>query len=473
MLSRKDAVAQLWKRGELKWKLHNVQKEMHEEILKVNRRIITIVCSRRLGKSYYLLLMAIELCLTQPNSIVKYVCPKQKMVKTILKPIMREIVKDCPAELRPEFKTQDNIYVFPNGSEIQMAGSDNGNAENVRGGASHLCIVDEAGFVNDLDYVVKSILFPTTATTKGKIILASTPSKEPEHEFITRYMIPYDMAGDLIFRTIYDNPMLDEQDIEEIIAEYTGGVNNPEFRREYLCEIIRDEEDSIIPEFTPELQERIVVPWEKPAFYDAYVAMDIGFKDLTVVLFAYYDFKNAKLVIDNELVLNGPKMTTDSLAEEIRLKEVQTFSDPITHEVFKPYLRVSDNNLIVINDLEVLHGLTFLPTSKDNKEAAINNARIEIGKGNVIINPRCETLVKHLKYGVWNKPRTSYARSADNGHYDAVDAFVYLMRNIHAYRNPYPSNYNHGPSAGRFDYHQAESESAVAKTFKKMFKINK
>jgi len=44
----------------------------------------------------------------------------------------------------------------------------------------------------------------------------------------------------------------------------------------------------------------------------------------------------------------------------------------------KPYFRVSDIELILIQDLADLHGLQFHPTSKDTKIAQINELRVMI-----------------------------------------------------------------------------------------------
>ena len=468
-VSRKEAVRALWERGILKWKLHPGQLELYEAIEASPKKVITIVSSRRLGKSYVLLVKAVEICLQTPGAIVKYVCPKQGMVKKILRPMMMDILKDCPIDLKPQFKSNDKMFMFPNNSQIQMEGTDNGNHENIRGGNANACFVDEAGFCTELDYVVKSVLLPTTTTTKGKVILVSTPSKSPDHPFVQNYMLPAKYKDELIIKTIHDNPMITPEDIQEIINEYPGGEDNPEYKREYLCDIIVDEESSVVPEFTPQVERECVMEWKRPPYYDFYVAMDPGFRDLTAVLFAYYDFRANKIIIEDEIVINGPKMTTDYLANEIRVKEESLFFDLVTKEPRKPLLRVSDNNLILINDLQVIHSLTFIPTAKDDKMAAINNMRMIIGQKKLIINPKCVNLIRHLKGATWDSSRKKFARSPDNGHYDCIDALNYLLRNMVLSKNPYPAHYD--LSGDNFDYHQVKTESAVANAIKKIFNL--
>jgi hypothetical protein len=102
--------------------------------------------------------------------------------------------------------------------------------------SSDLCIVDEAGFCDDLTYIIQSILIPTTTTTHGKIILSSTPPRLADHEFI-RYMEEAEDRGSFLKKTIYDalgGGRITQEMIDEIIREL-GGAESPDFRREYLC----------------------------------------------------------------------------------------------------------------------------------------------------------------------------------------------------------------------------------------------
>jgi len=430
----------------LKWKLHELQKKIYDSYYSNDEYINTLLISRQSGKSYLLCLLAIEACLRKPNVIVKYVCPKQKMVKTILKPRMRELLDDCPDEIRPEYKENDKIYLFPNGSEIQMAGTDNQNYDSIRGGTSVLWIVDEAGFCSDLDSVVFSVLSPTTLTTNGRGILASTPDPDaPEHPFIKEFVEPAKAKGILFQYTIYDNPLIDEAAKQKVISTYPGGVKNPKFRAEYLCEIVRNYENTVLPEFDDDTEKIIVSDqYKKPPFYDTYESMDIGGKDFTVALFAYYDFIKNAVVIENEYVLKE-KQNSEKIKNGIKKVEAELWEE-------KPvYLRFADNNnIILLNDLTD-KGMTFLPTRKDNKEAQINDLRIKIMNHQLIIHPRCKTLIYHMKYATWARKGDksinassykAFARSADGGHFDALDALIYLIRNIIYGKNPYPKGYN-------------------------------
>lgn len=475
-IDRKVAVARLWNMGIVHWKLDVVQKNLYNIFQESKFKTVVWSCSRRLGKSYALCCIATEKCLQKPNTVVKFIAPTQKHVKMIIRPLLKEIFRDCPSELRPEFRTADNIYRFSNGSEIQLAGTDSGHAESLRGGSADLCIVDEAGFCDDLRYIVQSILIPTTTTTRGKIILSSTPPKLPTHEFV-KYMEDAEQRGNFVKKTIYDGlgARITQDMIQEIIDEL-GGEDSPDFRREYMCELIRDEEMTVVPEFSKDMQESVCVEWPRPPYFDIYVGGDIGFKDLTVFLYGYYDFRNGKIIIEDELVMNGKKMTTDALAKGMRRIEKDLYFSETTKDVQPPYLRVCDNNLIVINDLWNLHGISFLATPKDDSAMALNNMKILMKQGRIIINPRCKTLINHLKYATWNKSQNSYSRSADNGHYDAVDALKYFCRAVQLHKNPYPENFAFGSGDNWWkglDNPSSKPPSNVAQAFKSMFKVKR
>lgn len=454
-LSKEAARDALWRKSVLHWKLDKNQQEMYKFARESEHKIIVIGSSRQLGKSYFLVTLAIEECLKNPYCIVKFIAPKVKDIKRIISPLIREICFDSPKELKPQYKSQEHIFRFPNGSEIQLAGTDNGHAESIRGNKAHLCIIDEAGFCDDLSYIVNSILIPTTTTTNGKIIMASTPSKSPDHDFM-QFMKEAEFENRFIKKTIYDNPRLTKEQIKAL-ADALGGFDSNDFRREYLVEIIKDENDAVVPEFGKELKEEIVKAVERPPFFDTYVTMDIGVKDLTVVLFGYYDFRAAKLIIEDEFVLSGTKMLTDNLAMGIKEKEAALWTNKMTNEMKPVYLRIADNNnLILLNDLGAKHGMQFVPTLKDNKEAALNTMRMLLRSKQIYINPRCKVLVSHLEGAIWNKARTGYARSSDKGHFDAVDALLYMCRNVNFNKNPYPANYEFSHKDSVFRMHEAK-----------------
>jgi hypothetical protein len=444
---------ELWRRNLIHYKFHAVQKELWE-IYNKSPEGSTLVwlLSRQMGKSFCLGLFAVIQAQSKPNSIIKLLTDTKLHARTIFEPIFREIFEDCPEDLKPDYIASSYVYVFKNGSQIQLAGSDGGHAERLRGQKSDLILVDEAGFCDNLDYNVNSILFPTTTHTGGRIVIASTPSPEPDHDF-NKFVEEAEARGYLTKKTLYDNPLLTPEKVDNIISKFKGGTTNSQFRREYMCEMIKDENLSVLPEVDDELLAKIVKVHEQPPFYARYVAMDIGFKDLTVVLFGYYDFKSNCVVIQDEIVKPGKEIHLPDFTKELQDKENELWMNPLTHELIKPEVRASDINPFVIQEISIYakknnpsHPIDFSIATKHDKLAHLNKLRVMLANEKIIIHPKCETLARHLKHCKWKDKsnKDDFARSnGDDGHYDAVDALLYFVRAINYNKNPYPASYGY------------------------------
>lgn len=471
-LTKTEIRNELWRRGVLIYKMHSIQKEMYQLYMNAGPRSTQVwLLSRQTGKSYCLALMALMECIQKPNSIVKLLTDTKLHVQTIFEPIFREIMEDCPADVRPNYIPTKFIYEFSNGSQIQMAGTDAGNAERLRGQKSTLILVDEAGSCTKLNYNVLSILLPTTTHTGGKLILASTPPEEPDHDFV-QFIEQAEQEKCLTRKTLFDNPLLSDFEKESIVSRFPGGRNNTQFRREYMVEVIRDERRTVIPEFDDEVSALIVREYPKPPFYTPYVSMDLGFKDLTVVLFGYYDFKNDKVIIEDELCVKGSDLKLDKFGQEILAKEEKLWLNIYTNEQIVPEVRVSDIDLIVIQEVNrQSHGrLNFQPVKKEPgyKLPLINQLRIMLPSEKIIIDPRCTTLIRHLRNARWKdaSAKDDFARSPDDGHYDAVDALLYFIKSITYTKNPYPTSYGNSDNRfhnnGGFGYKQEDKQTPIA-----------
>lgn len=482
-LTKKDINDMLWRRGVLTFKMHPVQKEMFNIYLSAEPRSTLVwLLARQSGKSYLLAILALMEAIQTPNSIVKLLTDTKIHVQVIFEPLFREILEDCPEDIKPEYLPSKFLYVFPNGSQIQMAGTDANNAERLRGQKSNLILVDEAAFCNKLNYNVMSILFPTTTHTGGKIILASTPPEEPDHDFTT-FIEEAEINNLLTKKTLQDNPLLTPEVKKSICDKFIGGEKNPQFRREYNCELIRDENRSVIPEFDDELSEKVVREYNKPAFYTPYVAMDLGFKDLTVCLFGYYDFKQDKVIIEDEIVKEGKDLKLNLFSDEILKKEESLWLNILTNEIIKPEIRVSDVEHIVIGEINrASQGrLNFQAVRKSPgyKQPLINQMRVMFQSEKIVINPRCVTLIFHLKNARWkdSSSKDDFARSPGLGHYDAVDACLYLIKSINYSKNPYPVNYGRSGDDtfydnNRFGYKSTQKQINIA-VYESIFGIKK
>lgn len=428
-----------WKRGNLAFKLYDYQQVLYDALWQAiqNPNCVKYVlkCSRRWGKSTLLCLIAIEFCQRKPGAQLRFTAPTAKALKKITLPIFRMILKDCPETLKPTYKIMEQMWLFPNGSEIHMAGTDNGNAESLRGTASDLNLIDEAGFATDLDYVLRDILIPQTLTTGGKTLLASSPARTPAHDF-TEISRECELDGYFHKFTIYDNPSV-SQSTRDLYAKESGGYQSTTWLREYECKDVVDESLAIIPDWKDDYIREI----ERDDFYQYYhhyVGMDLGRIDNTALVLGTYLFRPATLYIEGEIVMEGSSWTTITLKEALLKKEAELWPGK------KPFRRVSDNNNPhLINDLSSLHDVFFMQTDKDALEAMVNAVREMVVQGQLIVHPRCVNLIGCLRWGVWDAKRRGFDRSKKLGHFDTLAALIYLVRNLAKHSNPIPVAHGH------------------------------
>jgi len=468
VITKEQVIESAWKRGYLKYKLKKHQVPIYQaawNAIDNNNSTYVINCARRFGKTYTLILVAIEFGLRNPNSQIKYAIPIGREYIDMIMPSVVDILKDMPtppqkqmkpfqakqyvAPLLVEHKVSEKRLVFANGSLIKFAGTNDDKGVGLRGNTSNLNIIDEAGFVDELDNLYKTILFPQVMTTGGSTIFCSTPSDSADHDYETIYREHMELGKAVEF-TIYDNTSFTQEMIDKVIEE-CGGEETTVFKREWLVQFVTESSLAIISEWTKKHVETNQLIREYPKdpyfnYYHKYISLDSGVKDITGTLYAHYNFQDAKLIIENESAMNGPDMTTEKLAAQIKTTMKETWGD---NAQVKRYVADS-NNLHLIQDLAISYKLPFVGVTKttlltvsgkDNVEPGmVNKVKVMIGQGRIVIHPRCEQLIGCLYNGVWAKNRRGeqFARSKKYGHYDMLASLIYLVISIDQNTNPIP-----------------------------------
>jgi hypothetical protein len=434
----RELQSNLWKQGEISWLLHDHQVPMYEAMrvflesgLDGGLKFV-LNCSRRFGKTFTLQLLADEFCRKIPGSHVRFAAPSKTQLKLIVHPNFAKMHATCPSGLKPKWRTGDSLYQYPNGSQLHLAGCDDAESmEALRGTESHLNIVTEGGSISRLKYLLKDILIPQTLTTGGKTFIDSTPPLDPNHYF----NILVDEAKvnrNYVLRTIDDNTSLSKETKEAFIDE-AGGRDDPTCKREYFCIRTRDEDNAILTQFKAG---RHIGDFSLPdrfAHYDKYMSLDLGLVDKSVCLFGFYNHMNGILYIQDEVVLQGKRMTSDSLGTAISQKKNELWSG------YPTYLQISDNNnLMALNDMNLKSGLTFMPTRKNTLHGMVGNLNNLFQQNRIMIHPRCVETAGAVDAGVWDKRREKFGRHPIWGHFDALAALMYLALNLNQSRNPIP-----------------------------------
>lgn len=441
--------------------LKPVQQEMFRSFYSYRDGLKYVIhCSRRLGKTYFLCVLAIVVAITKANANIRYASVTQKSVRKMIHPIMKGLFSKLPKEFKGLWNTQEGAYIFPNGSMIHVAGVNNGHSDDLRGTEADLCIVDEGAFIDELEYLVESVLVPQLITTGGKLVMASSSPLSPAHQFASYIHL----AKEGGFYSSYD---IDQggypTKVVDLFIKEAGGRNSTTARREYFNELIVDDEMALVPEWNESFIQE-VKPDEFRPFYHNYAAMDLGVKDKTAIIWAYYDFKKAQLIVEADWTKSGSDVTTRNIASAINEIEKE-----LKYE--KVYKRISDNDLLLLNNLSSEYNLYFSSTGKGTLASMMNDIRLMIQDGRIIVHPRCTQLIGCLKYGVYqDSKRDEFGRSKAYGHYDAFAALVYLVRNLDQHTNPIPPNYGYAQNTWNPNYNQDSKETQM---IKKIFNIKK
>ncbi len=461
-LTREDAIRENWLRGrQAVAVLNDAQKRIQAVFDAKLDSTLVVECSRQLGKTYWACFLADLVARTNPGCQIRLATAFHVDIEPIIVPNYKKVLTTCPESIKPKYKR--SCYTYSNGSQVLLVGLDK-NPDKLRGNRIRLIIIEEAGFVDSdkLEYVLDSVIAGAQIREpEARTVLISTPPPEgQDHQFCV-------VADLMALRGSYIKINIDESGLSpEAIEEFArklGGRDSIAFRREGLCERVIDKSRALCEEWDDKFIQEI----EQTEFFQYYhklVSQDLGRVDNTALIYGYYDFKLAALVITHESTLNGPEWTTLTLKAEIADKERAAFGE---HKVFR---RISDNNNPhLLQDLGSIHNVHFMPVTKESSlEQMVNRVREWVKAGRIIIHPRCKMTIGCMK-GVWDKNRKEFAKSKVYGHYDHFAALMYCLIHTPVHSNPVPATHgfeNHKSWMGNIKNQPA---SKNAQTIQKLF----
>jgi hypothetical protein len=429
----------LWQHGDLSYKLWQQQINIYERIRKMPTSIQTVVClcARQYGKSVLGCLLATEDCLRNEDIVVMIIGPTIKQARAIVRPRMKLICRDMPQGMIRHVKSEDTWY-FHNGSELKLGGFDT-NSSDHRGKTLYKVYIEEI-LESDPDMYLeflRSDLAPALTHSKhAQIIYMTTLPKIPDHPFCT-ITVPEAQAENAFFKfTIYDNKKITEAQFNAIV-KLCGGMESPDFKREYLCEQIRDATIILAPEFE---EKRHVKEFELPEYANIWVGGDMGgVRDKSVFLLMAFDFVRAKVLVLDERHFE-PETGSGKMVDEARNMEgeyIHPKSDSASRTRFHFHGRWVDSDGQMRVDFMLQHKYPVALPLKEELETSVNLIRVALCRNEIEIHPRCDLLIRTLRSGTFNENKTDLARTQSLGHMDAFMALVYGYR--HAVRkNPYP-----------------------------------
>lgn len=441
-----------WQEADLAYLLHRGVKHGGQRAWRdkhnARPRTRSVWCvARRVGKTHGLLVMAFETCLATPNARVPYAAMSFVSLKQFIFPIARVLIDHAPEALRPALV--GNEVRFHNGSVIVFQGCETQDmADRLRGPAAHRVIVDEAGFIPVLAYVVTSVLQWQLATTRGDMIIASSPPETAAHSF-AEFAAEAEAAGDYVHADVYEAPHLTEEDVADQCVK-AGGPTSTAWKREGLAQFVTDPARSLVPEFT-EMEHVVVSEHACGPHVDRYVVGDGGFNDLFVVAYIEWDFVHNVFFVFDESVFS--RKASSEVQHAVNAKERHWWKGAEIRGRYidaQPITRADMTRIMLPNELgeaDPARESRWRAARNDEKMAAVNRLRVATQYGRYRIHPRCKTIIAHMRHGIWNEKRTDFARPKKllegnqiaPGHFDGVAVCMYAERHVDRTHNPTPA----------------------------------
>lgn len=415
-----------WLAGDLRYKLWPQQEIIYNKIRNLKKEVdeAVVLCARQFGKSHLGVILAVEDCLRYDDVCILIIGPTLKQTREIVAPRLRRIAQDAPLGLIKPSKSEGKWYIGT--SELVIGGMDvNSSAQ--RGKTVQTVYIEEIVESKEDDYLeaLRSDIGPAlTHSQNGKIIYLTTLPKVPDHPFITETMVRAQINDALYVFTIDDNKALTPDQYDACVRR-AGGKHTDDFKREYLCQIIRDKNLVIIPDFDAkiDIEDFPIPPW---CNYQMFTDWG-GVRDHTVSLLMGYDFLRAMDLVFDEMVWPANTPTETIVKAWARWQPFHV----------KKHVIDAPGQLQV--DLTNTHKVVFDSPNKEDWESNVNNMANRFSLRKIKIHPRCTFLKQTCQSGIFNKKRTDFERTISLGHMDAAAALMYGIRELDRTK-PFPDS---------------------------------
>ena len=208
--------------------------DYQKKILDADARHRCIVSGRQVGKSRMCAWQALHKAITNSYTKVLITAPSLRQSSLLFDTLQSEIDKSALSdkEWGIERDTQ-TIIEFDNGSAIHClpTGRD---GNKIRGFTADMVIVDESAFVNNK--IFGDILEPMLFASNGEMVLASTPMGKSGYLYKKFKGAEHKDNWSRIQVESYDNPLVNEEDLEE----YKEGKTDSQIRREVYGKFVDD-----------------------------------------------------------------------------------------------------------------------------------------------------------------------------------------------------------------------------------------
>lgn len=242
---------------------------------------VLIVLPRRSGKDLTCWNIAILQCIKKV-CLVQYVLPTfgqaRRSIFEAIDSSGNSFLSYIPSKLVAKINTADMKVVFTNGSILQCLGGDTHDTS-IRGTNPFMVILSEYAYCQSEE--VYNTVRPILAANGGSILVNSTP--RGKNFFWHMYNVAQELPDwHVLYKTTDDIRHIPEEALNQERAQMSPEL----FAQEYLCSFSRGVQGSIFGTALEDIKRKgqvTSVAWEPGLL--THVAMDIGVKDATTLIF--------------------------------------------------------------------------------------------------------------------------------------------------------------------------------------------
>lgn len=400
-----------------------------------------------------------------PRCQIPYIAKTKGQAKRILWLALQKFNEDHGLGIK--FNRNELIAEFPNGSLIDLLGSDDeGDVEKLRGGAYPLAVLDEAqSFRGHVSTLIEDILEPAMLDYKGVIVMTGTPNALCSGYFFDNTTINnqtrkgmHPNGWSVHTWSVKENPYIPHA--AEFLADKRErlGPDNPTYLREWEGKWVYDG-NAIIFKLNPDIN--VISSGNKNSSVDSnfVLGVDLGYTDSTAfVVFEYTPENPGVTVVESykrsQLIPSVIAAHVEALTRRYDFESIVAdtggLGKPIVEEMIQRY------------------GLPIKAAEKRQKLAAIELLNGDLRNGNIkIVRETNGALLDEIRTLQWNERRNG-PMDKDDDH--LADAFLYGWRECKSFAAGWEEN---DPLPGTPEYWAKYEEGIWADAEKKLENASK
>lgn len=362
------------------------------------------------GKSYTITQKIILRCLNEPIKVL--VCRRYgTTIRNTCFSLFKEIITAWKIREYIKINESDFRIIFPNGSEIIFMGLDE---------ETKLLSLNNIGliFVEEAYEVPQNIVEQLNLRMRGnnsnqQIILAWNPISK--NHWLYKFSVEEPPQNSIFLHSTYkDNPFLN--------ADYIASLEELRERNPQKAKIYCD------GEWGTDTEGLVFTNWRTEDFplsltsgLELKIGSDLGFRDATTLIISYYDKKNRKIYITDEMFATGLQL--DEIAEKMRQMGLTS------HE--KIYMDSAEPRSIQYFRNQ---GFNTVPCIKGRD--SVKSRILFLQNQEIIIKPKCANIITEFSNFSWikDKKTNQFTENTTHEFSHGIDGLGYAYSDIYTKR---------------------------------------